>query len=337
MNKTAFLHVGMHKTGSTSLQTFLNANSETLAAHRLHIPSFNKKTTAFHRNLCNELKKSPGFNTHAGTFKDLENILSRANLNIIISWENFSIKIADPKILDWLALYFKKFGFQLHIIGYVRDHPAYFNSMYTQDIKRFRTDLNFSEYLAKELSNPKHDPAYIFKAALNNYSLNTTILSFEDSIGNGLEQSFLDIILPNGYDRNGFSISRIANESPNAVAVCIARIIHRTLKENNRLYKINAKARKNLYYQILQAMTKQRITDTKFCGLNKTNIQIIQSHFNDGAEKFSRQAWGIPWKRRDYTQLTYNEIDLENSPRLLVATLEKLAISIIDKFPLPDQ
>lgn len=165
--KTLYLHFGTHKTGSTSIQTYLyryreelkkigfyypsegsyflmGESSQSLFAHSIigERPKYISESVSWDKESCiSELKR------------DLENSKSP---NVIVSSEHFSnIRAQDSlaEIKDIFANYFEN----IKIIIYLRRQDHYFESRYNQRVKTGLITASFEEILKEWLGNSSYN------------------------------------------------------------------------------------------------------------------------------------------------------------------------------------
>lgn len=107
---TVYLHIGLHKTGTSSIQRFLDLNNELLKAHE-DLVYF--KPDPWPLPFKGE---KPSINLQLNGFEELKNI---KNQKIVISHENYSWMFEEKQIKK-LSDRIKKFCSQLKIILYIR-------------------------------------------------------------------------------------------------------------------------------------------------------------------------------------------------------------------------
>lgn len=327
--KIVYLHAGMHKTGSTSLQAFLSVNLETLKGHGLVMPSFNGKTTPFYRNLSLEFGGSPRAEADAGTFEDLDAAIADVESDVLISWETFSVFLPEPGRLEWLVAFFQRRGFRLHVLGYVRDAAEYFNSRYSQEVKRLLTGDDFTAYLERELHDPRHDPAHLFGKALEHPEVDVTILPFERCARAGLEWSLLDRVLPGGYDRERFTVGDMRNEAPSPLMVYLSRRVREQLANSGKLDGLSHEKVKAYGRKIRRVAQRQGWAEAKFCGLDPTSATRIRECVKERADAFAHRVWGTPWPVAPDRVYVNNEFDPVRAAPELLAELERAARRVI--------
>ena len=143
------LHIGMHKTASTTIQKRLKANNQRLKEFGYHYVSKNRKA----------LLKA----VQEENFQPWRKLIRQAQtdgLTPIVSHEAFShilCRLRSGKtnscIGDWLLKRLNQAGVNVTVIGFVRDQPSYLNSHYTQHVKRFVTAQSLEAYAADAMQS----------------------------------------------------------------------------------------------------------------------------------------------------------------------------------------
>lgn len=140
------LHIGRHKTGTSSLQRFLFENPELLVENKLNYPDIFIKNIA-HHELAEPLRKST-FDTLPRSSQDecisqfrerLIESLSNPELTYIISSEAF--QNVEPKVVRQV---FDPVFFKVRVVCYFREQLTYLASAYNQRVHA--TDYDGSIY-----------------------------------------------------------------------------------------------------------------------------------------------------------------------------------------------
>lgn len=149
--KQVFLHIGLHKTGSTTLQVFSHKNRDSLASCGYLYPQVGIPNNLYgHHNLAWSLYQNGRAKPEFGDWLQLRQAIEDQFLdNIIISSEDFETK--HPKIIE--AINNKLNGYQVKIIVYLRRQDKRIESQYTQLTKSglYVGDINdFIELVIKQ-------------------------------------------------------------------------------------------------------------------------------------------------------------------------------------------
>jgi hypothetical protein len=153
VRRTCFVHIGTHKTATSSLQAFLTLNEAALLSAGVLVPQTGRPEHLFghrnigHHNIAWELNGDPRFEPEAGTLRDLASEISEVDPDrVVLSSEDFEYLHAKPAALDRLSNAIGELGYALEIVAYVRPQHEYVETLYLELIKH-GLGLHFSEFL----------------------------------------------------------------------------------------------------------------------------------------------------------------------------------------------
>lgn len=145
--KRAILHVGTHKTGTTSIQSFLSQNAAMLERYGVYVPSSGKHDlgngtqTPGHQNI--------PWGLIAGKDSALVEVLDECTRTtapcIVISSEELELLHDRPQLLERLRDRLTDAGYDVTVIVYFREQAGYLESMYSEMMKRVRF-MRFTEF-----------------------------------------------------------------------------------------------------------------------------------------------------------------------------------------------
>ncbi len=325
--RIAYLHAGLHKTGTSSLQAFVRTNADVLAQLGVVVPSFHGERRYFHRNLAFELGDAGGFDPSLGGFEHLAGEVRKTDKNIFVSHEIFSTRIDQPKLLQWLVDFFKKLGCRLHVIGYVRNYPEYLNSRYSQATKRLYRHEDFAAFIENSMGHAHHELNQVFGPALDHPEVDVTIRHFDSSIVTGLEWSLIDAILPSGYDRSVFLPGERKNEAVHPKTVYLARLVTRALEAEGL-----PRRKPRSYVRAVKRMAeKQGWTGAKFCGLTDELVARIEAFYKERNDAFGMRVWGAPWPDAPKRSYVSNEFDPQAASAEEIAEMNALVDKVLKR------
>lgn len=138
--KKVILHIGRHKSGTSSLQGFLHTNSGILKAMGVLYPNTGRGKQVAHHRLASFLERPK---CDSKEYQQLKAQLKRETKNfdtIIISSEGFQ----NCRDLDGLRDFFS--DYHLHIVVYFREILDYLQSAYAQSVQNTNESRNFELY-----------------------------------------------------------------------------------------------------------------------------------------------------------------------------------------------
>lgn len=147
--KCIYLHIGLHKTGTTSIQYFLNRNADILASAGINVMKKFIAPRYGHHNIAWGLQSNhPRFSTQLPTFEDVVKFIEASKDNaFLLSSEEFS-KL-DDRGIDTIRKGLDKC--KVIIIIYIRNQADWLSSMYTEAAKK--TILpNLEEYVKHKIA-----------------------------------------------------------------------------------------------------------------------------------------------------------------------------------------
>ena len=133
--RTAYIHIGTHKTGTTSIQALLAANASTFSETGLLIPSTGRidAASAGHHNIAWELTGYRDYDPRSGTFAALLHEISGSDaLDVCLTSEEFEFCHADRAALCRLRDGLRGIGYEPRIICYLRPQADYLESLFAE-------------------------------------------------------------------------------------------------------------------------------------------------------------------------------------------------------------
>jgi hypothetical protein len=152
--RTCFLHIGTHKTGTTSIQTALAQHAETLDKSGYIYPRTGRsESSVAHHNIAFSLFERDRFQAKFGDVDELLMEMRSSSKNIIISSEEFVRvihynKAAFQQFVDNIAVFCHK----TIIILYVRRQTDFLKSNYFERLKS-GFSLTFEDYVTQRLDS----------------------------------------------------------------------------------------------------------------------------------------------------------------------------------------
>ncbi len=153
------IHIGLPKSGSASIQSFLSANETALRALSVDYPSIGRKERKDHHNFSSELKNHKNFDRSFGTLEELYDYwLSEPSTIKIISSEKFEkLSVSEIQVLH-RNLRMRNNSFRIVMI--IRDIIDLLPSSYIQKVryglKIYSFDFFFENRLQESRTNYFH-------------------------------------------------------------------------------------------------------------------------------------------------------------------------------------
>lgn len=158
MKKTIYLHVGMHKTGTTTIQDFLYINKDSLLLHGYDYLVGNCVWSAHHplgwafQGVSNATRHYCPWHER-GIINHLEDEISCSGKNnFIVSSEN----LFQLKNIEFIERFFKRFqDFEFKVLVYLREQASFLESWYCELVRAdyCKLDKEFDEFVDQPMYN----------------------------------------------------------------------------------------------------------------------------------------------------------------------------------------
>ena len=293
---TLVLHVGIHKTASTYIQHRLKGNRLFLRRQGLLYP----KRRRDHLKLVKALER--------GQWQPWQKLLDRAARKgrmPLVSAEILSVLLPEnsPRgngqtLLAELVQALAARGVALHLIGFIRDQPAYLNSRYTQLIKRFYFTLPFPRYVNRTMRGNGRESACnyerLFGEALDHPAVQVTLLPFRSGEADPCERLLQAMGVSDCRDLR--PLQQQANAQPGWQAVWIAQRIGRRLRRHHPQAWRNGRCKARIRDRLEQLAAQQGWPAEPFQGLTPQLLAEIEAHYGPSNQRLAQRVWGCSWR-----------------------------------------
>lgn len=142
MQKTIYVHAGMSKTGTTSIQKMLSNSEQLLNKHRILFATSARKNGIGHHSLAAFLKQGKD----SDEANKLQSEINNSDHDIVIVSSELLERMSVQK---WQSLKVFFAPHHVKIIYYLRRQDDAIVSMYSELVKKHAMDLSFNNYLAR--------------------------------------------------------------------------------------------------------------------------------------------------------------------------------------------
>ena len=152
--QTIHLHIGIHKTGTTSVQAFLAGQQRALAAHGVLYPLSARTDSTAHHNLAWEVLEDPRFDGSRGGWCELVGEIEGSPCDhALVSAEDLCR--LQPESIARVAERIDRF--EVRVIVYLRRQDYLLEGFYTNAIRGGTTHLGFDTFFDKRRHSPRLD------------------------------------------------------------------------------------------------------------------------------------------------------------------------------------
>jgi hypothetical protein len=151
-SKIAVVHIGTHKTGTTSLQSMIARNETYFAEQGLYYPTAGRAGDG-HHNLAWELNGDERYDPTVGSFADLTNELRQTKPRaVLLSSEDFEYLHLRPESLRNFRRRLSRLGYKTHVLVVLRRPSEYLESLYVE-LRKHGLEEEFDDFLARALAD----------------------------------------------------------------------------------------------------------------------------------------------------------------------------------------
>jgi hypothetical protein len=289
--RLCYIHVGPHKTGTTSIQWFLQENREEFVKHGYFVPEAERRRGAHHalaEHLCG---LDVGEHREPLVTKFTQALGETSCEAIIISSEALEGFLESKKHAAALFSRVRELNLEPKVILFPRNQPQWINSSYASSVKGFRRSdpfescgLGFAESFGSRFSR--------WSALADTYAFELIARPFtKQTIRSGVIQQFLDSVGINPEQFQSREIRR--NEGVGPFTVSVARDVMRSLGETaERLTWLQAT---RCHLRLAEYLRNKRLADAGYCGLTTALARRIEEELRSDNDAFAQRVWGRPW------------------------------------------
>ncbi len=337
------LHIGYPKTGTTSLQRFLDRNREPLREQGILYPSPSPQ-----HNLAWSLPPGYRFDPESLTFEGLADEIRRSEADVVLlSSEEFVHRANQNAAARRVRTFADGLGAPVDAIVFVRPQHAYINSLYTQRAKFLNSPGIFSEFVDGAVRLPLIDYSRRLTAWGDIRNMRLIPVPFT---GTRLKPSLESVFFSAAGigDRVGGLLDQDPgdriNTSPGPLTVEVYRRLFTHLDDRGQCAGLDREQRSTLSHIVLRLAGRRMPWDTTpFNGLDNDLREKIDRHFRESNKGFAEKYWGTDWYevfadeyRRDLASNDFERAGAEARDRRAVNTVTRLAIERATQLLDPD-
>lgn len=273
--KTLFVHIGMHKTGTTSIQQFLADRESFLAERDFYYPRAGRIKAGGHLNLVYELASNWKFQGKGSAWAALESELETVEQNqIVLSAENLSSFMKHEGLKDRVSELGEKIGARVVILAFVRPQYRMIDSLYAQNARTGYEYAKFDDYWRKALDKPLFDYANVLSSWVARFDV-VKVGAFERHATSqgAIEQILRTMEVPRLDD----SIASFPRHNER-VSAKLVEFVRRSVEHLSSLTK-NNKDKARFAKIVLKNCEQDGVGGDSFSGLDNEIASAIHNHF----------------------------------------------------------
>ncbi len=289
--RVCYIHIGPHKTGTSSIQWFLKENRAELLKYGYFVPESETIHGAHHaivRKLCGQELRDHQQSAAAKFARALNDTPSEV---IVISSEALEGLLTNR---DYAKIFFTRIGelnLEPKLVLFPRNQSQSINSRYSEVVKGFQESESFQAFALRVTPDfsVRYSPWIELADA---YDAELIARPFtRETIARGVVPEFLLSIGLNSSQFGDADVRR--NESTGPFTVSVARGVLRSIggtgKQLKWLQTVRCKKKLAVY------LREKGLTDTGYCGLTTALARHIERELQSDNDEFAQRVWRRPW------------------------------------------
>jgi len=326
--RICYIHVGPHKSGTTSIQWFLQENRAELLQHGYFVPESETKRGAHHALAEGLAGLDVGEHREPLVARSIAAIAETPAQAIIISSEALEGLLGNRQNTQAFFNRVRELNLEPKVILFPRNQPQWINSSYADTVKTFRRSDSFESCAFGFAQSPDaRFSRWIELAETQGAELVAQPFS-KETLRRGVIPEFLQSIGISSPQFRDRAVRR--NESVGPFTVSVAREVLRSIGKN--MTWLQAKKCK---VELVRYLRQSNCTDSGYCGLSSALARHLEEELRSDNDVFAQQVWGKSWAdvfATDVTEeFTPNDFEMRR-PDWLVARRLRRAISKLKDF-----
>lgn len=286
--RICYIHVGPHKTGTTSIQWFLQENSAELLTHGYFVPKSETKRGAHHAIAEGLAGLDVGEHRELLVAESIKAIAETPARAIIISSEALEGLFRNQQKTKVFFNRIQELSLQPKLILFPRNQPQWINSSYSSSVKSFRRSDSFEPCAFGFAESPDARFSRWIELA-ETYGAELIARPFNNEIlRRGVIPEFLDSIGITSSQFRDRAVRR--NEAVGPFTVSVAREVLRSIEKE--LTWLQAKKCK---VKLAEYLRQNNCIDTNYCGLTTILARQVEEALRYDNDMFAQAVWGKSW------------------------------------------
>ena len=289
--RVCYVHVGPHKTGTTSIQWFLQENRTELLNHGYFVPKSETRRGAHHSLAESLAGLEIGEHRESLVAASIAAIAETPAQAIVISSEALEGLLRNQQHAETFFDGIRELNLEPKLILFPRNQPQWINSSYPQTVQAFRGCDSFDSCAVGFAQSPgARFSRWIKLADTHGAELIARPFS-KETIAIGVVPEFLQSI---GLSSSQFRDTEIRrNEAVGPFTVSVAREVLRAITEPQQpLTFLQAKQCK---MELAAYLQRNGWIDRGYCGLSTLLARHVEKELRPDNDAFAQRVWSKSW------------------------------------------
>lgn len=289
--RVCYLHIGPHKTGTTSIQWFLKENRAVLLKRGYFVPESGNIHGGHHplvRRLCGQPVPPHQRDTAARFARAIKDTFCEA---VVISSEALDELLVNRDCARQFFGRMEELNLEPKLVFFPRNQSQLMNSRYTEVTMALHRSESFETFVQAEIRHPSFRYSHLIALA---DAFNSKLIAkpfTEETITRGVVPEFLRAIEIDPLPFQDVNVRRNPGAGPFSISV--ARDVLRLLgSEGRRLTWVQAS---RCGKKLTAYLDKKSWADSGYCGLTTALARHIETEWRPDNDAFAQEAWGGSW------------------------------------------
>jgi hypothetical protein len=289
--RICYIHIGPHKTGTTSIQWFLKENRAELLKHGYLVPESGNIHGGHHplvRQLCGRAVPQHQREAAARFARAIKDTKCEA---VVISSETLDHLLQYEDCARQFFGRIEELNLEPKLVFFPRNQSQLLNSRYTEVIKALHRSEPFEAFVLAEIRHPSFRYAHLIALA-NAFCSKLIAQPFtEETITHGVVPEFLKAIDIDPMHFHDANVRRNPGAGPFTISV--ARDVLRSLGSKGR--ELTWLQASRCGKKLTAYLYEQGLADSGYCGLTTALARHIETEWRLDNDAFAQEAWGRSW------------------------------------------
>ena len=286
--RICYIHVGPHKTGSTSIQWFLQENGADLLKHGYFVPESETKRGAHHALAEGLAGLDVGEHRKPLVARSIAAIAETPAQAIIISSEALEGLLGNRQNTQAFFNRVRELNLEPKLILFPRNQPQWINSSYASSVKGFRRSDSF-ESCAIGFAQSPHARFSRWIQLTETHGAQLIARPFnKETLRRGVIPEFLNSIGITSSQFRDRAVRR--NEAVGPFTVSVAREVLRSIRK--KMTWLQAKTCK---VELAAYLRQNNRTDAGYCGLSTALARHLEEELRSDNDVFAQAVWSKSW------------------------------------------
>jgi hypothetical protein len=289
--RVCYVHIGPHKTGTSSIQWFLKENRAELLKHGYFVPDSRTPHGAHHplaRKLCGQELSDHKQSAVTDFARQLDQSTSQA---VLISSEALDGLLRRAEYARMFFSRLRELELEPKLVFFPRNQPQWINSRYAEAVRGFSLSEPFDSF-TRGVAQRRGLKYSLLTELADRYNITLIARPFTvETISNGIVPMFLQAI---GADPSQFRDTELRrNQTVGPFIVSVARRVSRSVLGTARQLKCRQATRCKI--TLAAYLEKNGLQDFGYCGLNTAVARQIEATCRSDNDAFARRVWDRSW------------------------------------------